>query len=348
MRIKDAKVYQADGTFKTADILIEGERINSAAKADGEIVDGFNCRAIPGLVDIRLYGADGHSFGEGDDYAIDDICKYEAANGVLAVAPVVPVVPVSPASHANKVVDAVVAWNKEHESREEKCAYVAGMTFARPLAHEDAAKGKSESQLVEEDVQATLDLIDRAHDLKAIVEVDPAAAGADELIRKVSKDAVVDLGTPDATFADAEKAFKAGATLCSHLWDEEAVVDGKNPGVLGAAFDRDGVKVELVCDGLHVHGATVRATFALFQDRVAMVSASTADDTLNLFQCLQRAIDMGVPEAVAINAATITPALALGVEEDLGSLEDGRLANVVLVDERWNIKHVINRGKLLF
>lgn len=375
MRIKDAKVYQADGTFATADIRIEGERINSAAKADGEIVDGFGLRAIPGLVDIRVYGAAGHDFGEADDYALDDICRYEAANGVLAV---VPVIPVSPKAHAEKVIGAIEAWNGRHESREEKCAAICGVSLSRPLAGEQNAK-KAESQIVTEDVQTTLDLIDKAHDLHPVVEVDATADGADELIAKVSKVAVVDIANENLDFARAEGALKAGATLCSHLWDEKATVQGKNPGVLGAAFDREGTKVELICDGLHVHDATVRATFALFQDRVAMVSSSlpetavadgeyrygdevvkvkdgraeSADgvitgSTLNLFQCLQRAIDMGVPESVAINAATITPALAIGAEQDLGSLEDGRLANVVLVDDRWNIKHVINRGKLLF
>ena len=56
MRIKNAKVFQPDGTFKETDIVTEGEYIKSDAAADGEIVDAFDFIALPGLVDIREIG----------------------------------------------------------------------------------------------------------------------------------------------------------------------------------------------------------------------------------------------------------------------------------------------------
>ena len=49
MRIKNAKVFQPDGTFKETDIVTEGEYIKSDAAADGEIVDAFDFIALPGL-----------------------------------------------------------------------------------------------------------------------------------------------------------------------------------------------------------------------------------------------------------------------------------------------------------
>ena len=66
-----------------------------------------------------------------------------------------------------------------------------------------------------------------------------------------------------------------------------------------------------------------------------------------LFDAMRRAIEMGVPANVAIDAATSGPARALKMGDKVGSLEDGRYADIVLVDSSYHIKHVINRGKTI-
>ncbi len=132
---------------------------------------------------------------------------------------------------------------------------------------------------------------------------------------------------------------------------------------------------ELICDGIHVHPSTVRAAFKLFPGRICLVSdtlrccgmpdgeyelggqqvflkdniARLADGTIagsasNLYKCMLNAIDFGIQAAVAINSSTIIPARELGCEAEIGSIEEGKLADFVLCDEQLRRKAVYIGG----
>ena len=58
-------------------------------------------------------------------------------------------------------------------------------------------------------------------------------------------------------------------------------------------------------------------------------------------------LDMGVPLASAVRAATLNPARSIGIDADYGSLEPGRWGNVVLADAQLNIQKVIRKGEVL-
>ena len=150
------------------------------------------------------------------------------------------------------------------------------------------------------------------------------------------------------------------------------------PGVIGAAFDSENVAVELIADGVHIHPSVVRAVFTLFDGRVILISdsmmatgledgeyslggqavtvrgnlATLHDGTIagsatNLMDCVRSAVRMGIPLGQAVQAASTNPARALGIEHDYGSLEAGKLANVVLLDDELNIHTILLRGRML-
>ena len=151
------------------------------------------------------------------------------------------------------------------------------------------------------------------------------------------------------------------------------------PGVVGAAFDVPGTMVELICDGIHVHPAMVRAMFRLFgPERVVMVSdalpaaglpegtyhlgsqeitvdhgravlsdkpETLAGSVCSLMECVRRVVSFGIPLADAVRAASWNPACALGMETRKGSLRPGQEAGAVLLDrETLETRAVIARG----
>lgn len=133
------------------------------------------------------------------------------------------------------------------------------------------------------------------------------------------------------------------------------------------------------CDGIHVHPSVVRNTFRLFgDDRVILISdsmraagmedgnytlggqdvivkgalATLADGTIagsvtNLFDCMKKAVSMGISRESAIKAATINPARSIGIDTVVGSLETGKQADVLIVDQDLNLRSVILGGKAL-
>ncbi len=207
-----------------------------------------------------------------------------------------------------------------------------------------------------------------------VATVAPEKRGAIEFISKVAgKGTRVSLAHTSATDAETKKAFDAGAKQVTHLYNAMPTMSHREPGVVGAAADHDEVMVELICDGIHVDPVMVRNTFRLFgEDRIILISdsmeatgmpdgeymlgdqavikngskATLKDGTIagsvtNLYQCMLNAIAFGIKPEIAIEAATKNPAKAIGVYDQIGSIEAGKEAHLLLTDSEFNLIDVI-------
>ena len=179
----------------------------------------------------------------------------------------------------------------------------------------------------------------------------------------------------DASYEEACRAFDAGASHVTHLFNAMPPINHRSPGVIGAAFERDDVTAELICDGLHIHPSIVRMAFRLFPGRICLISdalrccgmpdgeyelggqqvtlqggaARLADGTIagaacNLFEDMVNAIRFGIPVEDAVLAATLTPAREIGMDQEIGSLEMGKRADFIVCDENWNLEQVYVDG----
>ena len=88
---------------------------------------------------------------------------------------------------------------------------------------------------------------------------------------------------------------------------------------------------------------TVNGNRAVLSDNRDTIAGSVT----NLFDCMKTAIGMGINRELAIRAATENPAVSIGVGDKYGSISVGYFANIVFVDEDFNIVHILNRGKLI-
>ena len=200
-----------------------------------------------------------------------------------------------------------------------------------------------------------------------------------EVIEEAGREATCSVAHTAAGYEIAREAFARGASHVTHLYNAMPPLSHREPGVIGAAFDASGVRVELICDGVHVHPSVVRATFKMFgEDRVVMVSdsmmasglsdgeyelggmpvrvfgnkallikdGSIAGSVTNLMGCLVTAVkDMGIPLHTAVKCASHNPAAAAGISSERGSLEPGHIADIVILDDALNVTDVILRGE---
>lgn len=85
----------------------------------------------------------------------------------------------------------------------------------------------------------------------------------------------VSIGHTAADYDTALAAFQAGADHVTHLFNGMPPIHHRAPGVIMAAFDSPGVRPEIICDGVHIHGSVIRGTFRLFgADRMILISDS--------------------------------------------------------------------------
>lgn len=175
------------------------------------------------------------------------------------------------------------------------------------------------------------------------------------------------------------EAFKMGAKHVTHFYNAMSPFLHREPGVIGAASDTKGIYVELICDGVHIHPSVVRTTFKFMtDDRIVLISdsmeatgmpdgrymfggqevifkgkkptlavdGSIAGSATNLMDCMKNLVkEIGVPIEQAVRTASVNPAKAIGVFDEYGSLEPGKIANIVLLDQGLNIKVVYIKGK---
>lgn len=110
MLIKNVKVFKEDKTFEDGEIVIRDGLISGERKDGGEVIDGEDCYAIPGLIDIHFHGCKGYDFCDGTKEAIHEIAKYEASIGVTAISPATMTLPVE---QLEEILATAAAYKKE-------------------------------------------------------------------------------------------------------------------------------------------------------------------------------------------------------------------------------------------
>lgn len=369
MRITNVKVFQPDGSFVPGEVAIEDGRF--VAHTDGAFVDGEGCYAIPGLVDIHFHGCVGHDFCDGTNEAISALAQYEAKCGVTAICP-------ATMTYSEEILggicDAAAAFRPADDM-----ADLVGINLEGPFIAPSKKGAQNPAYLQLPNVGMVRRLKERSGGLVKLLDMAPELEGAMEAISELKDEVRISLAHTAADYDTAMAAFQAGAKHVTHLYNAMNGLSHRSPGLVGAAFD-GAETAELICDGVHIHPAVVRTTFQVMgPDRLVLISdsvmatglddgdytlggqaikvvgnlATLADGTIagsatNLMDCMKTAVlKMGVPFGLAVKAASVNPAKAIGVYDRFGSIETGKVADLVLLDRDLNVKQVYLRGKAL-
>jgi len=321
-------------------------------------------RIIPGLIDIHMHGAMGHDACNSDMDDLRAIAQYEKSQGVTSVCLA------SMTLDKGRLLD--VCKKLGEASRE--IAAIKGIYLEGPFISEAKAGAQNPEHIQEADYTLYKELKDASDGMIKVVTVAPEKAGALELIKKVAAEkCVVSLAHSAANAREARLAFEAGATQVTHLYNAMNPMTHREPGIVGAAADCEKVNVELICDGVHVDPVMIRNSFRLFgADRIILISdsmeatgmpdgeymlgdqkvtkngnrATLGDSTIagsvsNLYQCMLNAINYGISIEDAIATVTANPAKAIGIYDELGSIEVGKRADLLVTDDKMGLLEVI-------
>lgn len=366
MRIFNAKLF-LDGAFVDGGIEFD-ETITGLGDHISDGVDAEGCYLIPGLVDVHTHAAMGQDVSDADPAGLPILSRYYAKGGVTSWLPTTMTLKEERLAPALKVLG-------EFE-RPEDGAKMAGIHMEGPFL----SFAKRGAQKAENLSKPDVDLFHRLNEVSGnkvkLITVAPEEEGAIDFIREVSKVCTVSVGHTTADYDTAMAAYEAGASHATHLYNGMPGLHHRMPGVIAAAMD-SGATVELISDGFHIHPAVVRLTHRLFGDKLVLISDSLrcagmpdgeyelggqmftmtngkatlsgtdtlAGSSIHLMDGVRRAVSFGVPLEAAITAATLAPAKAIGMDDTIGSLANGKCADFVLLDKDLNVKAVYIDGK---
>jgi N-acetylglucosamine-6-phosphate deacetylase len=253
------------------------------------------------------------------------------------------------------------------------CATIAGINMEGPFIATSKKGAQNGKYIQSPNVTTFCELNAAARHLIKLVTLAPELENSIEFIRAVSDEITVSIGHTNADYETAKQAIEAGATHITHLYNAMPPYHHREPGVIGAAADSTSAMVELICDGIHIHPAVIRNTFRQFgDDRVILISDSMMatgmpdgtyelgrqtvymkekhavleDGTLagsasNLFDCMKNAVSFGIPLETAIQSATENPARSIGIFDQVGSLSNGKRADIVIMDKNHDILRIL-------
>ncbi len=374
MIIRNAKVFTGGCRFEERDLLIrDGRIVFGAVPMDGEeVLDARGSYALPGLVDIHFHGAVGHDFCDADEAGLQAIADFEASKGVLAICP-------ATMTFSEEILNGIMDAAAAHKNG--RGADLVGINMEGPYISPRKVGAQNPKYVMGADAGMFRRLQARSGGLIKLVDVAPEEPGNLDFIRACRDEVRISIAHTCTDYETAKEAFAAGASHMTHLYNAMPGITHRAPGPIIAALE-EGAEVELITDGVHIHPAMVRFTFRTFGDSHVILVADSmmacglpdgqyslggqavtvcgpratltehpdtiAGSATCLYDCMRHAVlDMGVPLASAVRAASLNPARSIGIDADYGSLEPGRWGNVVLADGQLNIQKVIRRGKVL-
>lgn len=403
MVIKNVKVFTESQRFEDGEIRIKNGVFTACGKGIGEenekvsahekVLDGEGCYAIPGLIDIHFHGCKGYDFCDGTEDALREIARYEASVGVTAIAPATMTLPVEElerillaAADYKRKQDACCLHTANNEERahaiHDRAAYadLVGINMEGPFISRVKKGAQDEKYIIPCNVQIARRFLECSGGLVKFIGIAPEDnPDTVEFIQALKGEVNVSLAHTNADYDTAMIAFASGANHAVHLYNAMPTYTHRSPGVIGAVADSAHVNAEIICDGIHIHPAVVRATFKMLgsnrmilisdsmratgmpdgqytlggQDvhvegrRATLVSDGTiAGSATNLADCMRYAVlQMQIPLEEAVACATINPARSIGIDDMYGSIASGKKADVVLLNPDLSLKAVIKDGK---
>jgi len=350
--------------------LVRGELVpGDVDVVDGVVVDiglarGARGRiAVPGFVDLQVNGFAGVDFLAA---APDD---YERAGAALLETGVTAYQPTFITAAEATLVDALRSMPSASGRPRIIGAHVEGPFLSPERLGTHPAPHRRDPDVA---------LLDRLLDAGRVTTMTlaPELPGASAVIeRLLERGIVVSAGHTNATAAAAHAAFDLGVSTVSHLFNAMRPFRSRDPGVVGVALTRHDVFVQLIVDGHHLANETVLLVWAAARGRVALVSDATAGaygpagtyhlgdveietadgvpmredgvlagTVLTMIDAVRNLHALGIAFADAIGAATSVPARIVG-RDDLGVLERGAPADVVVLDDRLEIAGVLCSGE---
>lgn len=379
--IKNVKIVTPFRIVDNGTIVISGKQISNMGKvtdvnisSDVPVYDLKGKTVTPGFIDLLVHGGGGKGFADDSDESIKTISDFFFSHGTTGML----------ASLFSKKIDLlkqdvnrVASFAENHRD-----SNIWGIHMEGPFINPKIKGAHKIEYLWEPNVEMWNELNASARGSIKIMTIAPELSGNIDVIRAAASQGVVpSIGHTLALYDDIEKAIDNGAAHVTHMFNAMRPFHHREAGIMVAALLRNELKVELIADGIHVDpivmkllhnikgsGGIILVTDAIracgmpdgdyhFMDQKIIVkdkkafleNGTLAGSTLTMEEAVRNMVKLvGVPLTDAVRMASLNGAKVLGREHQKGILAVGKDADLVVMDDDFNVHATIYEGEVKF
>lgn len=338
---------------------------------------------FPGFIDVHIHGAMGVDTMEASADDLYRVARFLAASGVTAWLPTLVPAAREDYERAVKAIGQLIREQDDVRPPPAAAARVLGLHYEGPFVNSaqcGALRQQHFSSFKEaRDVDA-LPLVENPT-VARVITVAPEIEGGIELIKELrARGFLVAIGHTRAGVGVLDEAFEAGARHMTHFMNAMSALHHRAPGPIGWGLLRDDVTCDVIADGIHLDPLMLRIILrckgrkrlALISDAVAPTGlgdgeyqvwgetitvengrtrnarGNIAGSVITMLDAVRLMLSLGVAMEDVACMAALNPAHLLGVEGDYGSIEEGKRADLVALDDGHRVRLTIIGGHVSF
>ena len=377
----NARIFHtATRSFFDGSMLIENGRITALSR-EGELTapegtpvfDAQGRMVVPGMVDVHTHGRAGGDFTTADSALMSRMAQSYLDSGVTTV---MPTLASAPTFVLEDAIDRINALRAEADASEGKLAHVAGTHLEGRYLNVKRRGAHAADLLAVPDAAELETLLIRMEGAKHVSAALELNEDGEFLRRALALGATVSLGHTDADYNTAVALIGKGVTALTHTFNAMPPLHHRDGGVVAAGLLSDTALCEMICDGFHISPHMVKLAYRLAGERLVLITDSMeatgcpdgeyqiagnpvtvkdgkarthdgaiAGSTLTMWQAVTNLSDYAeIPFEDALYAATMAPALEIGLEDEIGSLEVGKRADLLVLDNWLTIGRIMCGG----
>jgi N-acetylglucosamine-6-phosphate deacetylase len=383
--LRNARIVLPDRTAEHASLLVHDDRIVSLfeSKTDlppisDSIIDLSGLTIFPGFIDVHIHGAVGVDTMEASAADLARVSEFLATRGVTGWLPTLVPAPPADYSRSVKAIDEAMKSNSG--------ARVLGVHYEGPFVN-SAQCGALRTQYFRkfssaDDIE-NLPTISKnnGHIARHMITIAPEIEGGVELVRELKRRGwIVSIGHTRASFELLDKALEAGAGHMTHFMNAMAPLHHRSPGPIAWGLAHDEVSCDVIADGIHLDRQMLKLllklkgvnrlmlisdsvapagmgdgdygiwgeTITVKDGRTSNPSGSIAGSVITMHDAFLMMQSLGVSEVDLSCLSATSPARLLGLEQDCGSIEEGKRADLVALDSQGKVVLTIVDGRVVF
>jgi len=375
----NGRIVQPDQVLETGHIIIDKSKIVSVNGTErtptSETIDLAGATVYPGFIDAHIHGSAGLDVMDASVDALGQVSAFLVTQGVTSWLPTL--VPAADDEYQQSVKTIQQAAKDQSG-----VARILGVHYEGPFVNSAQCGALHSSHFKTFDGPQDVDRLPvPSSDFVRMITVAPEIEGGIDLVKELKKRGwVISIGHTRAGVETLDQAFAAGASHMTHFMNAMPQIHHRKPGPVGWGLARDGVTFDVIADGVHLDPLILRLllrvktargvslisdaiaaagkgdgdyqiwgeTISVKEGRTSNAAGNIAGSVITMLDAVRMMRSLGASEVETARMAATNPARLLRVDHECGSIEEGKRADLVALDQDGKVGLTIVGGRIAY